>query len=107
MRNRVRIDARLGDQLGSGARSSGPNRRGTEEGRGGDPTRELRTELAEGSELRPLADQPERRNIPERGGAPDPEHDLVPLGQAEEVGEALPEPPDLRSDRLLPVRSAQ
>ena len=68
---------------------------------------ELGRELAERQVLRLLLDQAERGDLPERGGAAVAQHDLVPVGQPEQLGQALAGPPDQRPDRGLPVRGAQ
>ena len=68
---------------------------------------ELRGELAEGEVLGPLAHEAERRDVPERRRAAVAEDDLVALGQAEQVGQALPDRADEVPDRGLAVRGAE
>ena len=53
-----------------------------------------------------LLDQPERRDVPERRGAAVAEHDLVAVGQREQLGQPLADPADDVADRRLPVRRA-
>ena len=68
---------------------------------------ELRRELAERQVLRPVPDQAERGDVPERGGAAVAEDDLVAVGQREQRGQAVADPLDQRRDRGLPVRGAE
>jgi len=50
-----------------------------------------------------LADQPERRHLPERAAAAVAERDRVVGGQAEQLGQATADPLDQRPDRRLAV----
>ena len=68
---------------------------------------ELGRELAEGEVLGALADQAERRDVPERGRAAVAEDDLVALGQAEQLGQALADGADEVLDRRLAVGGAE
>ena len=68
---------------------------------------ELRGELTEAQVLALLPDQPERRDVPERGRAAVAEHDLVAVGQLEQVGHTLLDPGHQVLHRRLPVRGAE
>ncbi len=68
---------------------------------------ELRGELAEAEVLALLLDQAERGGVPEAGGPPVAEHDLVAVGEGEELAHAGAHPPDLRLHRLLAVAGAE
>ena len=76
LRQRQRAGVALGDH------------RVGEERRLGDARGELRGELAEGAEGGAVADQAEERGVPERRRPPVAEHDLVAVGQVEQVGAA-------------------
>ena len=89
--------AGLADLITDG--SAQPRRGG---GRGG----ELRGELAERQVLALLLDQPEGRDVPERRRAAVAEHDLVAVGQREQVGQPGPHPADEVAHRRLAVRGA-
>ena len=67
---------------------------------------ELGGELAEGQVLALLADQAEGGNVPEGSGTTVAEHDLVTLGQREELREPVTDPADRVLDRRLAVRGA-
>src|SRR5439155_20083596 len=58
-------------------------------------------------ELRPVAAQAERRDLPERRGAAVAEDDLVAVGQREQLGEPAAQPGHLVADGLLAVRGAE
>ena len=64
---------------------------------------ELAGELAELQVLRLLPDQPERGDLPERGGSAVAEDDPVSVGQREQLGEPGLDPGDQALDRLLAV----
>ncbi len=68
---------------------------------------ELRGELTEAQVLAALADQAERRDVPERGRAAVAEHHLVAVGQLEQVGDALLHPGHQVLHRRLAVRGAE
>ena len=53
------------------------------------------------------SNQPERRRVPEAGRPPVAEHDLVAVGEREELAHAGAHPADLRLDRLLAVAGAE
>ena len=86
MRPGVHVDAGLGHRGSGGVPGSDfDDGRVAEERRELRGLGELRRELAEGQVLALLADQPERRDVPERGRAAVAEHDLVALGQREQL----------------------
>ena len=58
-------------------------------------------------ELRAVADQAEGGDLPERRRAAVAEHDLVVVGQREQVAQPGAHAADLGLDRLLPVRGAE
>ena len=108
MRPGVDVDARLGARRrracpGSALMTVGSPRNGALLGDGG----ELARELAEGQVLGALADQAEGGDVPERGGAAVAEDDLVALGEAEQLGEALAHRADEVLHRRLAVRGAE
>ena len=107
MRCGVGVDARLRREARRAARVGLVHGGLAEERRVLHGLGELRAELAEGEELRAVAHEAERRDLPERGRAAVAEHDLVALGEGEQVGEAGAQTTDLRLDGLLPVRGAE
>lgn len=103
----VDVDARLGLRVRVGARVGG------DDGRVGQPGRELRglgelrRELAEVQVLGLRLDQTVRRDVPEGGGAAVSEDDLVSLGEGEEAAHAVPYLADQVLDRGLAVGRAE
>ena len=84
----VGVDARpRRRRLGPRARVAADHRGVVEPRRGGGRRGELRGELAEGQVLALLLDQPVGRDVPERRGAAVAEHDLVAVGQREQLGQ--------------------
>ena len=69
--------------------------------------RELRPELAERAQLRPPIDEAGCRGVPERGGPAVAEHDLVAVGEGEEVGDAGADATDELLHGRLAVRCAE
>ena len=57
--------------------------------------------------LAPLADEPERRGIPERRRPPVAEHHLVAVRQLEQLGQPGADARDERAHRRLPVAGAE
>ena len=92
----VRVDGRVGDQLGVRARFRSQHDRVVEERRGGGHGRELGGELAEHEVLGPPVDEAERGGVPERGASAVAEQHLVAVGQREQVGQAGPDAADDR-----------
>ena len=86
MGERVGVRARLGVRQRVGARRGLDHRRLGQPGRRGGHLRELRGEFAEREVLGPLAHQPERGDLPERGGPAVAQDDLVAAGQCEKIG---------------------
>ena len=68
---------------------------------------ELAAELAEDEVLAAVLDEAEGGGIPERGGATVAQHDLVPLGQREQLREVLAHAADEVLHRRLAVRGAE
>src|SRR6185312_10275310 len=66
--------------------------------------RELRGELAVAEVQRALAHQAARRGVPERRGAAVAEHDLVAVGDVEEIAQPTSHPSHELPDGLLAVR---
>ena len=56
------------------------------------PQRELGAELAEAEVLAAALDEAEGGGVPEHGGAPVAEHDLIAVGEGEQLGEAIADP---------------
>ena len=81
----VGVDARLGLRCRAGAGLALDDGRVAEERRLLGRLGELAAELAERQVLAALADQPEGRDVPERRRAAVAEHDLVALGQLEQL----------------------
>jgi hypothetical protein len=75
--------------------------------RGGGGLRELAAELAEDQVLAALLDEGECGGIPERGGAAVAEHDLVAVGDAEQLAEAILNALHQVLHRSLPVGGAE
>ena len=67
---------------------------------------ELGGELAEHEVLAAPLDEPERGDVPEHRRAAVAEHDLPPVGQGEQLGEAAADLADEALDRRLTVRRA-
>ena len=107
MREGVEIDAVLGRGLGVRAGVGCDDGRLTEVGGGRRSVGELRREFTEHEVLAPLLDEPERGDVPEHGGAAVAEHDLPPVGQREERGEARADAADQVLHGRLPVRRPQ
>ena len=106
MGQRVEVDRRVGHRRGVGA-DLGLDHLGVLQvrrrlGAGG----ELRGELAEAQVLALLLNQPEGRGVPEAGRPPVAEHDLVAVGEREELAHAGAHPAHLSLDRLLAVAGA-
>jgi hypothetical protein len=68
---------------------------------------ELLAELAEHEVLAAALDERERGGVPERGRTAVAHHDLVAVGNAEQLAEALTHPPDQALHRRLAVRGAE
>jgi hypothetical protein len=107
VRERVQVDAVLGDRLGVAARIRAHDRGLAEMWRRGGRIGELRGELTEHQVLAALLDEAERRDVPEDGGAAVAEHDLPPVRQREQRAEAGADRADEVLDRRLAVRGAQ
>ena len=107
MRRRVDVDAGLSGEHRGVAGLGLDDRRVTEVRRLLGGRGELGAELTEGQELRAVLDESEGRGVPEGRRPAVAEDDLVPLGQGEELGDAVAQPLDLGADRLLPVRRTQ
>ena len=103
----VGVDAGLADRLRTGAGLGRDDGRLGEERRRAGRRRELLRELTEREVLAALADQSQHRGVPERGGAAVAEHDLVAVGQGEQLGEAAAQPAHLALHRRLAVRGAE
>ena len=103
----VGVDAGLGLGLGPGARVGREHGRLLQERRRAHCRRELRRELAERQVLAALADQVERRHVPEGGGAAVAEDHLVAVGQREQLGQPLSHPAHHGAHPLLPVGGAE
>ena len=81
---------------------------GLAEVRGGGHARgELRRELAEAQVLAALLDQPEDRRVPEGRGPAVAEHDLVAVGQGEDLGQQVAQARDHELHGRLAVAGAQ
>ncbi len=76
-------------------------------GAAGDLGRELRRELAEAQVLAAPLDEPEDGRVPERGRAAVAEHDLVAVGEVQQLGEPVAQRADHEPDRGLAVARAQ
>ncbi len=100
---RVRVHTRLGDEADRATGWRGPYGRLGQERGSLDLGDELRAELAERGELGPVVDQRERGHLPERVRAAVAEDDLVPVRQAEELGEPATEARDFVPYRRLAV----
>ena len=85
MGQRVGVDAVLGawQRVGPGRRLD--DRRRVQPGRRGGHLGELRRELAERQVLGLVIDQPERGDVPERGGAAVAEYHVVAVREREEL----------------------
>ncbi len=106
VRPRVRVDARLGDRHGVRRELALQHVRIGEERCALHRRGELAGELAVHEVLAALADEPEHRRVEERVRAADAEHDLVAVGQREQLGETLAEAADEVAHGRLPVRGA-
>ena len=95
MRSAVGIDAGLCGERGSIARLALDDGRVAQVRGLLDSVGELCAEFTEGQELRAILDQAECRGIPEAGGAAVAEHDLVAIGQREEIRETCAQTTDL------------
>ena len=84
----------------------GDHRRVGEMRRRGAGVGELAGELAEHEVLAAPLDEPERGDVPEHRRAAVAEHDLPPVGQGEQLGEAAADVADEVLDRRLAVRRA-
>src|ERR1019366_1179010 len=107
VRERVEIDRAVRHGQRVGARLRRNNLRVLEV-RGGSGTRgELGRELTEAEMLALDFDEPERGRVPEAGRSAVAQHDLVAIGEREELAESSTHPPYLRLDGLLPVAGAE
>ena len=106
VRPRVGVDAGLGDRRRQRAGLAPDDARLVEPGRRRDGGRELRGELPEGQVLALALDQPEGRHVPERRGAAVAQHDLVAVGEREQLGQSRADPAHDVADRRLAVRGA-
>ncbi len=104
---RVHVHARLGHRLRVRARVGGDHGRRVQPRRELRGRGELRGELAEGEVLGLPLDQTGGRDVPEGGGAAVAQDHLVPLGEGEEVPEALAHRADQVLDRGLAVRGSE
>ena len=77
-----------------------------EERGGGDTLGELGRELPEGGVQRTLLDEAGDEAVPEGVGAAVAEHDLVAVGQLEQLGQAVAKGADHEAYGTLPVRGA-
>ncbi len=103
----VGVDAGQGLGLGPGAGLGGDDLGIREVRCGGDRGGELGGELAEDEVLAALLDEPERRRVPERGGAAVAEQHLVAVGQVEQLGQPVAQRGDHEARRGLAVARAQ
>ena len=94
MDERVGVDGVVRDGRAARAGVGEQDLRLTEVGRGLDRGGEAGREFAERAVLAAVLDQAERRQVEERRRASVAEHDLVAVGQPEQLGEALPHPSD-------------
>ena len=100
------VGAGVGDRVGRVARLGLDHDRVGEEGRAGGRLGELLRELAVGEVQGAVAHEPGGGGVPEGGGAAVAERDLVAVGQAEELAEAVADAADQVADRRLAVRGA-
>ncbi len=107
VRGGVHVDTRFGHPVRMAAGRRGDDRRLGEERRALRGVGELAAELSEHQVLRAFPHQVERGRVPEGGGTTDAEHDLVAVGQREQVSEARTDATDQTAHGLLPVRSAK
>ena len=103
----VHVDVGVGPGLGVGAGGRGDDLGLAEVGRGRRRGGELGRELTEGQVLAALVDEPEGEGVPEHRGAAVAEDDLVAVGQAEELGEAVAQRADHEADAALSVTGAE
>ena len=101
-----RVGGGVGDRLRRVAGLGLDQDRVLEEGRAGGLLGELLRELAVGEVEGAIADEPGGGGVPERRRAAVAEHDLVAVGQAEQLAEAVADRADQVADRRLAVRGA-
>ena len=98
------VDVGIADRRGRVARGRGHLDRVGEERRPGRDARELLGELAVDEVQRAMPDEPAGGGVPERGRTPVAEHDLVAVGECEQVAQTVADPPNEVLDRCLAVR---